>query len=352
MAVISYKCPNCGGDLRFDPQTQEYKCEYCISQFSQSQLDEHISAAGQQEEKKAAEQENSGQDGQAVVYTCPSCGAEIVTDETTAASFCYYCHNPVVLQGRLAGEFLPNKVIPFKVTKEEAIEEFLSVLNKKKFIPKAFFAKDQIEKVSGVYFPYWLSEHEVDGSMNAAATNIRVWRVGDIEYTETRYYDVERAGSMHFREMTKNALKKANRQLVEGVQPFPLEACQDFTMGYLSGFQAEKWDISKAELNAEVENEIKGYATTLLRESIHGYATVNPRNTNVQVRDGKWDYVLLPVWTLTYKGKDDTIYYYALNGATKKVFGKLPIDYKKIAAMSGVIFAVVFLLGLLGGYLI
>ena len=49
-------------------------------------------------------------EGEAVLYTCPSCGAEIVTDSTTAATFCYYCHNPVVLSGRVSGEFLPDLV--------------------------------------------------------------------------------------------------------------------------------------------------------------------------------------------------------------------------------------------------
>ena len=54
-------------------------------------------------------------DGEAKVYTCPSCGAEIVTDATTAATFCYYCHNPVILGGRLDGAYLPDKIIPFEI---------------------------------------------------------------------------------------------------------------------------------------------------------------------------------------------------------------------------------------------
>ena len=37
MSVVSYKCPNCGGELTFDPQTQKYKCEYCFSYFTEDQ---------------------------------------------------------------------------------------------------------------------------------------------------------------------------------------------------------------------------------------------------------------------------------------------------------------------------
>ena len=39
MAVISFKCPNCDGELIFDPATQKYKCEYCVSTFTQEELD-------------------------------------------------------------------------------------------------------------------------------------------------------------------------------------------------------------------------------------------------------------------------------------------------------------------------
>ena len=53
------------------------------------------------------------------LFLCPNCGAEIVTDATTAATYCYFCHNPVVLSGRLSGEFLPNKVLPFAIEKKK-----------------------------------------------------------------------------------------------------------------------------------------------------------------------------------------------------------------------------------------
>ena len=35
MGVITYKCPNCGGGLTFNAEKQKYKCEYCLSEFSQ-----------------------------------------------------------------------------------------------------------------------------------------------------------------------------------------------------------------------------------------------------------------------------------------------------------------------------
>ena len=159
MAIISFKCPNCGGELIFDPATQKYKCEYCNSLFTQEELDamkpmqggEPDAVAQEQEggeraDETAAAEQTAGEresepEGEAVYYSCPSCGAEIVTDATTAATFCYYCHNPVVLGKRLEGTYLPNKIIPFEISREEAEKKFLDFVGKKKYVPKAFFDK-------------------------------------------------------------------------------------------------------------------------------------------------------------------------------------------------------------------
>ena len=211
MAVISFKCPNCDGELIFDPTTQQYKCEYCDSKFSQEELDKMSpemcteqkaeTPSGDIQDEKTGEEETQD----AVVYTCPSCGAEIVTDATTAATFCYYCHNPVILGGRLEGEFLPDKVIPFEITREEAVKRFLEYVGRKKFVPKAFFSKQQIETISGVYFPYWNYQADVENVMQGEAKKIRSWTMGDIRYTETKVYHVRREGVVTLSNLTENA---------------------------------------------------------------------------------------------------------------------------------------------------
>ena len=76
-------------------------------------------------------------------YSCPSCGAEIITDATTAATFCYYCHNPVVLSGRLEGKYLPDMVVPFQLDKKKATESFLSFVKKKKFVHRERHSKKE-----------------------------------------------------------------------------------------------------------------------------------------------------------------------------------------------------------------
>lgn len=365
MAAISFKCPNCGGELVFEPSTQQYQCPYCMSEFDQKQVDEMQPQNQPSQESGTAdfdgdeEKRTAGSGTQdtekrqeALVYTCPSCGAEIVTDETTAATFCYYCHNPVVLSGRVSGEYLPKWIIPFNVDREKAESIFLENMRKKKFVPKGFFEKRQIEKLTGVYFPYWMVDWKGQGRMQARGTKVRVWSSGDTEYTETRYYDIYREGNLHFPGISKNALKKANRVLVESVQPYQTEKAKAFSMGYLSGFQAEKRDIESEEFQQEISQETRRYAQDIMRESAVGYTSVMPGHTEVRTWKEDWSYVMVPVWVITYKGHNGQIYYYAINGQTGKVCGKLPVNYTKLGAVSAVISAAVFLLALVGGLLI
>lgn len=338
MAIVSYKCPNCGGGLAFDPESGQYRCEYCLSDFTQQKLEEMTPAM------------ESSQS--AMLYHCPSCGAEIVTDETTAAAFCFYCHNPVVLSGRLEGQYHPDYVLPFAVDREKAVEIFSDWVRKKRYVPKAFFSKKQIEKMSGVYFPYWLYSCKVDGKLEGEGVKLRTWVAGNLQYTETQKYEIRRAGHMNINRVPRNALKKADRLLVEGVLPFNMKELRPFSMGYLSGFMAEKRDLEKQEFSEELEKEVKDFAISGLQNSVAEYQKMSVLNKNADIRDEKWQYALMPVWTLTYRDHNGKICYFACNGQTGKVCGQLPVDMGRLMILFAEVFVPLLAALLIVGYLL
>ena len=338
MATVSYKCPNCGGGLVFDPGSGQYQCEYCLSEFSQQRLEEMTPKT---EEAKSA-----------MLYHCPSCGAEIVTDETTAATFCFYCHNPVVLSGRLEGQYHPDYVLPFAVDREKAVEIFTDWVKKKRYVPKAFFSEEQIEKMTGVYFPYWLYSCKVDGKLDAEGVKLRTWVAGNLRYTETQKYEIRRDGHMNINQVPRNALKKADRLLVEGVLPFNMKELRPFSMGYLSGFMAEKRDMEQQEFAPEITREVESFAVSGLQNSVSGYQSMTVQNKSADIRDEKWQYALMPVWTLTYKDHKGNICYFACNGQTGKICGKLPVDMGRLMILFAEVFLPVLAVLLVVGYLL
>ena len=168
MAIVNYKCPNCAAPLKFNPDKQLFSCEYCLSDFTEQKIQEiyaerEAKTSKQEEAEQKAQNEKQAQpandtahqekEEEAVVYNCPSCGAVVMTTASTAATTCFYCQNPVVLGGRLSGNYKPDRVIPFALSKEKAVEKFLNMCKKKKFLPKDFASANQVEKMTGVYFP-------------------------------------------------------------------------------------------------------------------------------------------------------------------------------------------------------
>lgn len=356
MEVVTHKCPNCGGALTFDPSDQKFHCPYCLSIFTADEVAKAEQAQQEAHVDPLITETNLGEEEQATMdlFTCPSCGAEIVTDATTAATYCYFCHNPVVLTGRLSGKFLPSRVLPFAIDQAEAKEKFLSWAKKKWFVPKDFFDEAQVEKLTGVYFPYWSIDAKTRGELSGVGTSVRVWIVGDLEYTETKRYAVRRKGTMAFKEYIQHALSKnVQQKMVTGVQPFPLEKAVPFQNQYLSGFQVEKRDLEFIDIKPEVDEALTQASQQLLRNTVNGYTTFRTNQTNAQILEEQNEYVLLPVWLVTYQGRtQDTPFYYAMNGQTGKTSGILPLSYLKLGLVSGSIFVVLAILLMIGGYFI
>ena len=343
MAGVTYKCPSCGAYLAFDPDTQKWRCDFCSAEFDEKTLLAKADEYQQQAEQEAAQAKPSAGDGAGtqVVYHCPSCGSEIMTDETTVATHCYYCHNPVVLQGKLTADMRPELVLPFSVSREKAIDQFLQWVQKKRFVPKGFFSRDQITEMQGVYYPHFVTECTMDATYEGEGLDTSVADVGDYIVTTTKHYAIHRRGTIDFRNVMRPALQSADRKLSDGIHPFPLEDYKDFSGAYLSGFLAERRDLTEQQATADVESELQGYVAPMLTRSVH-FTSYSGRGSG-QITNQKSRYILLPTWVLTYKGKGKDPYFYAMNGRTGKVCGKLPIDQGRLTGFCAGIGAAVAL---------
>lgn len=358
-ATVTYQCPNCSAGLAFNPEKQKFCCEFCLSEFTEGELFNTESArAAEQAASEAAERAAEASEipdedycARMGEYHCASCGADIVCDDTTAATECPYCHNPVILGGRLAGQMRPQKVIPFRFDKEGAKEKFRAFAGRKWFVPRDFVCDAQVDKICGIYYPFWCTDADTTAAMTARATRVRTWRMGDYRYTETSKFHIVRKGEIHFEDIVTPALKEEDREMLNGILPYPCDSLQDFSMPYLSGFLAKKRDIEKDAVREAVRARMTGYAQTLLQNTIHGYATVTPTAPRLLTKRMHWDYTLMPIWLLTYSRKGKT-YTYAMNGYTGKVWGQLPISGKRLALLGAIVGVVAGLLaGLIRAFL-
>ena len=334
MDSLGYKCPNCCADIKFSAKDQKFICEYCNSSFTEQEMKDIAALQEQQHPDQPAEQQPQQDDEfteHTAVYSCDSCGATIMADENTAATFCYYCHNPVILKGRVSGEYRPSYVLPFQIDRETAIGHFKEFCNKHKFLPKDFLSAGQQEKIVGLYVPFWVTDVNINAEMDALGKKIRSWTSGNYSYTETSEYAVARKADVVIRGLPADGASHIADDLMEAVEPFDYAAVKPFAMQYLSGFLAEKYDVDYAKMFPRIQNRAVQASDQLVRQSMEGYSTVSVTRSDIRVMSTKWEYMLLPVWFMTYKYKDK-IYEFALNGQTAKFVGTPPLSKERLAA--------------------
>lgn len=359
MNTVQYKCPNCGAELTFDPEHQNFNCEYCDTSYTEAemqQLYQNMEQQANQNADAAAETLESENDDKAFenetrLYTCQNCGAQIIAEAETSATFCYYCHAPVVLAGRLTGEYKPAYVLPFAVTRDAAVKKFHDWCKKRWFLPRSFTSEKQLEKMTGVYVPFWLTNCDAKADVTALAKKERSWRQGDYRVTETKEYAVKRLAKVPYRGVPADGSQKIEDALMDAIEPFSYDKMKPFSMKYLSGFMAQKYDVPYDQILSRIHKRIDTHAVKVVERSITGYSSHVVTSHNVQMENIRHDYVLLPVWFMHYQyhGKD---YDFAMNGQTGTQAGTPPLSWPKALICSGVIAAAVIGLAiLLGGYL-
>ena len=349
--VTNHKCPACTGPLHFAGDSGKLECEYCGSSFEVEEIEALYAAkeeeavkaseeAAEKKEKEAAEgwdfssvSDDWGEDaGSMRAYTCPSCGAELICEETTAATSCPYCDNPTVIPGQFGGTLKPDYVIPFRVSKEDAVKALKNYYKGKKFLPKAFSATNHIEEVKGIYVPFWLFDGTVRGRMTFDCTTVESFTTSDEQVTITKHYHEYRTGEASFEKIPTDASSKMPDAHMDSIEPFDYGEMKPFSTAYLPGFLADKYDVSMEDSAARADARAKNSVRSdMAADAGVGYASCTPRDESLSLERGKVSYALLPVWMLTTKweGKE---FLFAMNGQTGKFIGDLPIAKSKVAA--------------------
>lgn len=334
--AAEYKCPNCNADLKFDPLTQKLSCEYCMSSFTIEEIKQICAKAENSIPTEAQVQQMQDFEEHTNLFHCASCGADIMCDDQRTALFCYYCHNPVILAGKLTGKYKPSKVIGFKLTKELATDQFKSWIRKRMFVPSDFKSSQQLEKITGLYVPFWVADCEVDADFRAIGKKVKSWTSGSYRYTQTDEYSITRRGRIFTNGIPADGESKIDDALMEAIEPFDYKELRDFSMSYLSGFFADKYDVDKAEVFPRIRIRATTASKDVINNSVHGYTTVVPSVENYNIMNTEWQYMMLPVWFMTYKYQDN-MFEFAINGQTGKLAGTPPLDKFKLKLFSAAV---------------
>lgn len=367
--VTNYQCPACTGPLHYSAKSGKLACDYCGSSFDVAEIEalyarkEAEAAAAKQaaDAKAEAAQAAKAEAAEAAaasggwdtsdlsrdwgaeadglrVYSCPSCGAELICDQSTAATACPYCGNPAIVPGQFSGALWPDYILPFRLSKDDAVQALRAHYKGKPFLPRSFTSANHIEQIQGVYVPFWLFDGGAEGAASYRASNTNVYETGDYEITETRHYHVVRAGSLAFEKIPVDASSKMPDDHMDSIEPFDYAQLRPFSTAYLPGYLADKYDVTIDDSRDRADTRCRETLAQALRDTVTGYGACVTEREDIALRRGKVHYALLPVWMLStkWRGQD---FLFAMNGQTGKLVGDLPTDRGRFWGMFAAIAA-------------
>ena len=258
------------------------------------------------------------------IYTCTACGAELALTDTEISAFCSYCGQPTIVFDRMEKTTMPDSIIPFVITKEEALKKVRHRLDKGLLIPNKV-KKFEVERLKGIYIPYWLFDADYEDSMVIKS----VVKTGKTTVA-TRYYRVNGRCKLFYYpvDASKNLNDRASRKL----EPYDYSGLRPFNIAYMSGFYSDRFDMSADTMMTiamyRAQRQMCELASSQIPGEEHGIMEGAP-----MFHVKKKYYIMLPAWFMTflYEGKPYTI---MVNGQTGKVVGTVPFSKKKFYAVA------------------
>lgn len=340
--MIQYNCKNCGAELYWNAKTGSLKCEYCDLEYQVTDFEDATNTTKNVEDESIKEVEYISEevDEGMVAYECNKCSGTVITSKTTMADICPYCGESISITSKSVGKFRPKFLIPFKVEKKQAKEIYQNYVKKAKYSPKEFKTNNIIEKMQGLYSPFYL--HNIDNQSGHVFTGeiITKRKSGDYLITKHDVYDLKAAIDCKYEYLPTDGSVRLDDHMMKCVEPYDYNELKAYNPAYMSGFLAEQTDEDENKINQMALDRAKEGNHTKAKGLFKKYAGVTDKYNNYDIKKHTKDYSMLPVWLLNVKYGSKK-FQFAINGQTGKITGKLPLDFKKLGIVSGSTFAIV-----------
>ena len=352
-------CPKCGStDISVNMKNGHLRCNYCRHEF------EPVKVTGLENDlsKLSGRVVGSGAtdiiaDAKDVVtFKCSSCGAEVVIDTSNSTQArCHWCRHTLSINQQIPNGAIPDVVLPFGITKEDARKSIETFVGKRQFFANPKFKKEfTTENVMGVYFPYMLVDVNAHADYSGEGEHeIRRYTVkhGDKEttYYDADLYHVEREFDIVINGLSiesnsdrlNNDDKTKTNNIINSIMPFDTENCVKYNSNYLKGYTSEKRDVNVEFLSDIAQAQARDVMKFAANETMPNYDRgVKWDKQDVSIKGEQWVAAYLPVWLYSYqeeKGNKKLLHYVAVNARTKETMGSVPIHMPKLLFVSGIL---------------
>ena len=346
------KCEKCGAtEVAFDIVKQHFICQFCRFSYSvEAKTDDGLVAfnataiadlIGVNQRGGSLNINETAED--VITMKCSGCGAEVVVNTTMFKNpTCHWCRNVLSINTQIPNGLIPDAVLPFQVTQEEAFEKIQKFAKSRmgytiKEVKETLLAQN----VHGIYLPYMVAD--VNAKYVLRGTGNKVTREYDTlignNVRNFTTYKIER--DLHFTVddlILESSAARSNientrnsNQIINALLPYDVANAVSYDSRFLNDFVSEKRDLNIAEVGENSEEIIrqlgKNESMATVSEYDHG---VKWKREELKIKGIRWNATYLPVWMYSYQGKDARNYYIAVNGRTGKVMGSMPISKKRV----------------------
>jgi len=336
--VRKFPCENCGADLRWEPGVTALRCEYCGFTKSVALSEERIVEKSVDAALRAPR--DVGWGAERKVIACKRCGAHTTLDPHVSASSCAFCGTTAVVEAPPnAAVVRPEGLLPFRITRDSALQSFRKWLHTLWLRPNDLKRASRINAMQGAYIPFWTFDAATDSWWTADAgyyyyVTVQVQVNGRTEHRQEqriRWEPASGALQLFFDDVPVPASRGVDPSLTQKLEPFPTAELTPYDPSYLSGFLAEENAVDLPEALEAAKVRMHADIRAACSREVPGDTQ---RNLQVQTAFDAVAYknALLPIWIAAYEYRSQP-YRFLVNGVTGQCTGTAPYSWIKVTLL-------------------
>ncbi len=336
-----HACPNCGGKAIWNPSIQKLECPYCATTFerdSQTDDDDIIEHDLLQTLAELGATPKDWDEPETRLVKCSNCHATLRRNRNDVAQNCDFCGAPELLDYEdIDAVIRPESILPAKVDKNSAAERLKLWLGKRWLAPNDLKKRSLIDRLHGVYIPYWTFDANAHCPWTAqSGTYYYVTRTYTDSNGKTRTRQERRtrwrpaSGTVNtaFDDVTISGSRSVENKLQREIEPYPTGELTPYETRYVSGWHVEQYQVDLPQAAQLGKSQMHQMLREMCADQIPG-DTYRNLQINPQYSDQTFKHILVPIWIVAYQYRSKT-YQSVVNGFTGKVASTYPKSIWKI----------------------
>ena len=347
--ALNLPCPSCGSKLAWSAKKKKINCDYCgyeeeIDHANDKVVEKSLADAVAQVEDFSPEEVGKK------VFDCQSCGAKFMVEQDRVKVSCGFCGSTNVNLEAFDHQYVqPIGIIPFYISRDEAVKLFDKWLKHGWFHPNKLKHLASLESLHGVYIPFWTYDAQAEADWSGEAgyyynETIRVNINGKMQTKNVQKVRWQRRSghlSHFFDDILVVASGGLEQRHVERVLPFQLGEVVNFDPRLMIGWEAEVYSL-QVDKGYQIADQVMDTKLRHMCAAQLGGDTQRNLHINSCKDSQTFKLIILPIWISAYRYNNE-VYRFTINGQTGRVHGKKPLSWVKIGFV--VLLFVLFIVG-------